>query len=89
MTIQRQRRRFAKRLDQRRANREIRHEVTIHDVNMDHTSAALRRPPDLIRKMREVSRKYRGCQLNQTWISPGNRVWRKELILKILPCERE
>ena len=39
--------------------------MPVHDVHMDHTSAARNRGFHLLSQMREIGREYRGCQFDQ------------------------
>src|SRR5207249_10990496 len=61
VTVERQFSSFAQRSNDRRANSKIRHEVTVHDIDVDHRTAALGCAADLLRKAGEVRRQNRRC----------------------------
>src|SRR5277367_1307103 len=65
MAIERQPGCFAERFHYRRANREIGHKMTVHDIDVDEAGATGRGLLDLIRQMGEVGRKYRRCEFDQ------------------------
>src|SRR6267143_3743820 len=55
---------FAQRGHDQRPNREIRNEMSVHHVAMDHRAAALQRRFCFLCQPREVRGKYRRCQFN-------------------------
>jgi len=65
VTIERQLRDLAQRLDHRRTDREIRDEMPVHNVHVDDTGAAFARGAHLLAKTGKVSRKNRWCQFDQ------------------------
>jgi len=52
---------LAERSHDRRPNREVRHEVPVHHVEVQHSAAALQRGLGFESELREVSGQYRGC----------------------------
>src|ERR1700739_1548689 len=62
MAIQRNPGCLAERFYDHRPDREIGHEMPVHDIDMDYTSAAGHRALYLPGQVREIRRKYRGCQ---------------------------
>ena len=63
MDIDRQRGRLADDLDDRRPQRQVRHEVAVHDVDVDPVHSGVLHGPHLVREMTEVSGKDRGGDL--------------------------
>src|SRR3989442_2629558 len=55
---------FSKRGHDQRPNRDIRHEVAVHHVDMEHRAAAFQRRFRVLAQSREVCGKNRGCQFN-------------------------
>ena len=41
--------------------------MSVHHIDVNKRSSAVGSAANLIRKMREVRRKYRRCQFDQTW----------------------
>ena len=56
--------RFAQRSHDRRANRDVRHEVTIHNVQVQHRATAFERGFSVVGEPREVRGEYRRGQFN-------------------------
>ena len=61
MTIERELGRLPQRTHQLRSERDVRHEMTIHDIDVDDRAAAFRGPADLLAQTREIRRQNRGC----------------------------
>jgi hypothetical protein len=55
----------AQRFHQRRPDRQVRHKMPIHDVDMDDAAAAGGSPLHLVRQVGEIGREYRGCKFDQ------------------------
>src|SRR5687767_12506507 len=64
MGVDRQTSKTGKRLNNRQTNGDIRHEVSVHHVNMQHTCAAAFYSLDLFSETREVSGKNRRGNLD-------------------------
>ena len=64
MYVERQARHFAQRLDDRRADRDIRHEMPVHDVDMDIIRAGGLGLGDIARKICKIRRKDRRGKLD-------------------------
>src|SRR5205823_11574102 len=76
VTVERQFSSFAQRSHDRRANGKIRQKVSVHDIDVDHRTAALGCAADLLRKAGEVRRQNRGCELNQPGLSREGYLWK-------------
>src|SRR5882762_2907742 len=69
VAVKRQVRRLPQGLHDRRANGQVWNEMPVHDVDVNHRTATFRGATDLVRQMGEISRQYRRCQFDQTWVS--------------------
>ena len=66
VAVERQLRHLAQRLHHRRPNRQVRHEMPIHNIHMDDRRATFLRRAHLFAQTGKVRRKNRRCQLNQS-----------------------
>ena len=64
VAVERQLRRLAQARHHRRSDRDIGHEMPVHDVDVDHRTAATLRRGNLVRKVRKICRQDRWKQLN-------------------------
>src|SRR5579864_232546 len=80
MAIERQLSHLAQRPHHRRPHRQVRNEVTIHDVDVDDAAASFARGSHLLAQTGKVSRKNRRCEFDQTWALV------RKLLVEILTC---
>src|SRR3990172_8836249 len=57
------------RLDDQRTNRDVRHEVAVHDIDMQQMRAGFFNPANVFAERREISGKYRGSDANAHWLT--------------------
>src|SRR4029077_5555240 len=69
------------RLHNQRPNREIRYEMPVHHVAMDHRAAAVERGLRIFAQPREICGENRGCQFNGHELRAAPSLpWRKQII---------